>query len=303
VPGVTSWIKEPDSRPQPAVTPSPGARRLFLFGCVELGWRVVYFVLLRAVLWNGSGGFHAFHVTANLIWLALSVVEVALIAGFRREVGAHPAAGLLGTALALAGVNLVLMATRTLAVVGGLDLLYFPGDLGHILVTGFYVAVVLAFDIVLWRALESLLEDDVEPALRAGFFVLRLSDAAIGALTMLPFETYRSLVLQGDFGPILPWLQLLLRIGWQGLMLVALHRLSKKTILGSGTVTGVETASDVQRDYLVGGLWLGGGLLVTMISLGAATSGGGSGRYVITFGPILYGLARLLRGMSRRGRG
>jgi predicted phage tail protein len=49
-------------------------------------------------------------------------------------------------------------------------------------------------------------------------------------------------------------------------------------------------------DVLVGALFLVGGLLLTAVTL-AAASGGGT--YVLAWGPMLYGGIRLMKGLAR----
>jgi hypothetical protein len=49
-------------------------------------------------------------------------------------------------------------------------------------------------------------------------------------------------------------------------------------------------------DLVVGGLWLGCGLIISAVSLAVAGSGGAS-HFVIATGPIAYGLWRMLRGL------
>jgi hypothetical protein len=50
------------------------------------------------------------------------------------------------------------------------------------------------------------------------------------------------------------------------------------------------------RDKLHGALWAGGGLLVTVLTYSAASEGGGG--YVVTWGAMLYGAYRLIRGFA-----
>lgn len=50
-----------------------------------------------------------------------------------------------------------------------------------------------------------------------------------------------------------------------------------------------------RKDMLYGGLWCGGGLLVTFITMSAA-SGGGS--YVVAWGAIVFGAIQFFRGLA-----
>lgn len=51
-------------------------------------------------------------------------------------------------------------------------------------------------------------------------------------------------------------------------------------------------------DLIVGALFLGGGIAITYVSW---TGGGIGGRTVLAWGPIVYGLYRLIRGLTRSG--
>jgi hypothetical protein len=55
---------------------------------------------------------------------------------------------------------------------------------------------------------------------------------------------------------------------------------------------------DQKRRHLIhGALWFGGGALLTIVTCSAATEGGGGGRYVLAWGPMLYGAFRMMRGL------
>ena len=55
-----------------------------------------------------------------------------------------------------------------------------------------------------------------------------------------------------------------------------------------------------QRDRIVGGIWLAGGVIVTLASYASASGGG---RYIVTTGAIAYGLVRMVPGSMRMGEG
>ena len=52
-----------------------------------------------------------------------------------------------------------------------------------------------------------------------------------------------------------------------------------------------------QKNMLYGGLWCGGGLIVTLATYSAASSGGGS--YVVAWGAIIFGAIQFFRGLSQ----
>ncbi len=54
------------------------------------------------------------------------------------------------------------------------------------------------------------------------------------------------------------------------------------------------------NDLVVGSIWLVGGLAVTIGSFAVASGGSGGGHYFVTTGAIAYGLARVIRGLTRR---
>jgi hypothetical protein len=52
-----------------------------------------------------------------------------------------------------------------------------------------------------------------------------------------------------------------------------------------------------RRDVTVGGLFLAGGLVVTLVTYSMASSGGGT--YVIAHGAVIFGALQLMRGIFR----
>jgi hypothetical protein len=57
-------------------------------------------------------------------------------------------------------------------------------------------------------------------------------------------------------------------------------------------------ARSANRDLTVGGLWLLGGLLVTIVSYSLAASSPNGGHFIIATGAMLYGALRLFRGLK-----
>jgi hypothetical protein len=69
------------------------------------------------------------------------------------------------------------------------------------------------------------------------------------------------------------------------------------------TVKGLHSRGQPRRsdrDLTVGGAWLIGGALVTIISYTMAANNPGGGRYIIATGAIVYGGYRLFRGLAGR---
>ncbi len=70
-----------------------------------------------------------------------------------------------------------------------------------------------------------------------------------------------------------------------------------QVIINSGLTYVKSVRSVAQSDMLFGGLWLLGGVLITVGTYAAASGSGGF--YLITFGPIIYGLIRFFKGVAK----
>ena len=280
-----------------AATRSPGAHRLFILGCIDLGWFVARTLLLKPqvglpvdlllTLFNGT----------VIVSLLFAVMRVALLVGLAGEVGARPAAGPLRVAIGLAVACLLVSALGVVARFGGPNLLRVPGEFGHVITAGFFAALYLAFDVAFWLTLTRLLGGGMTRSLHAAFFALRLTYVALTLLELVFEEAFR----KGDLLVLDQWLSPSLRVAWCAVVLVALHRLSQRA--SASEASGApEPASgpDGKTDLLVGGLLLGGGLLVTLASYSSASGGG---RYVVTTGAIAVGIVRIVRGLTRVSRG
>ncbi|HET6990977.1 MAG TPA: hypothetical protein VFJ43_06620 [Bacteroidia bacterium] len=55
--------------------------------------------------------------------------------------------------------------------------------------------------------------------------------------------------------------------------------------------------SEGRNDMIIGGLWIAGGLILTIGSYMAVSESGG--HYFITYGPIIYGVIRFFRGVAK----
>jgi hypothetical protein len=276
---------------------SLGARRLFVFRCIELGWFVVRAVVLSPQLVIAMGLGLGVLRGAQIVSLLLAATQVALLGSLAAEVGARPAAGPLRVTIGLGIVGLVVSALGLVARLGGLNLLLVPGEHGYVITVSFYVALYMAFDVALWITLARLLGDAMTRPLHAAFFSLRFADAALSVLGAVFMGAFRA----GGLAQLDMWLGTALRVAWCAVVLVALHLLSQRasTVEASGAPEPASAPSG-KTDLVVGGVWLGGGLLVTLASYSSAS---GSGRYVITTGAIAVGIARIFRGLMRLSRG
>jgi hypothetical protein len=283
--------------PPPLAARSPAASRLFVFHALELAWIAADMLLVDWVLTRAESSYARVFAVVDLVWLAFAVAEVALLAGFRREVGAHPAAGPLAVAFGLAVASLGLSLVQALPLAGGPELLPVAGDSAVVIRVALNVGVALALDVALWFALARILGPALSPGLGAAFYALRFADAALSALPALPSDGLHAMLRSSPLASLYPWAHLGVSVAWQLTMLAALRRVPA-TAPASGA-PAVSPASEARRDVLVGALWLGGGVLVTVVSYSLVPEGGG--RYVVTLGPIVYGAVRLLRGLARAG--
>jgi hypothetical protein len=60
----------------------------------------------------------------------------------------------------------------------------------------------------------------------------------------------------------------------------------------------LSSPSGPARQMIFGLLWLLGGVAITVFTYNAATSSPGGGRYVLAYGPIIYGAITFLRGLG-----
>lgn len=72
------------------------------------------------------------------------------------------------------------------------------------------------------------------------------------------------------------------------------QHLVQKALHETDPATGI--ASTGGRDMLIGGLWIAGGLVITIGTYAMASNGG---TYFITYGPIIYGVIRFFKGVAK----
>jgi hypothetical protein len=266
---------------------------LFVLRGIELGAMVLFAIGAQLASSLGVSDAAQSKIDAGypLFWLAFTAVEIGLLFGLRRA--AATARGVLGAVIALAIVSFALSGVE---VVPGLRTVVYSGSLasGFLAVS---VAVLAAFDVAFWIALERL-RGRVDPWLRAAFFAPRLVSLAIFAFFLLEAfapETFGKVLLEGTVATVVNWLRLAISLAWEIAVLVALRRLATSGWMVA-TPGDAPPAVGAGRDLVVGGAWLGGGLLVTVVSYGAASGGG---RFVVATGAIVYGIVRIVRGLTR----
>jgi hypothetical protein len=237
----------------------------------------------------------------TILWLALAVAELAVAVPFSQGREGTPAESPARALLILLALSLIFSIVQDLPELGGPSLFTYGSNLGRgvdFLQLGLFTAV----EICLWLALMRSLAQP--PNWNVAFYTLLSLRAGVWLLHLvMAQDAYLQLVKQPLAGFFLRWGRLAVGVTLQLLPLGLLRRL----LAGGAAVSAAPatTAANVKaapgRDIAVGAAWLGGGLLVTIISYSAAASSTGGGRYVVATGAIAYGLARLVRGFVRLG--
>lgn len=68
-------------------------------------------------------------------------------------------------------------------------------------------------------------------------------------------------------------------------------------IIESTLPGGQLSKKEGREDMIIGGLWIAGGLVLTIGSYMMVSESGG--RYLITYGPVIYGIIRFFKGVSK----
>jgi len=256
--------------------PAADVRGLTLVRIVDLGWYVITGVIFVVLPKLGviDDLMLIFQVT-SAVGLLIGMATIGVMVPFVRSLAGQTAEGMAKVALIVACVSLLLDLPQTIGA--------FNGDF----VVSLNQALLVTGEVCLWLAITR-----IQPGTRHGgaFYALLGANVAIVLLRLvLPRETLTT----GAVGAVLPWARIAIGIARQIIVILALRGLHG--LVAGGPVPPPRT-TEGQRDALIGGLWLTGGLLVTFGSM-AATSGGNG--YVVTFGAIIYGAFRLIRGLSR----
>jgi hypothetical protein len=290
-------------------TAIPGVRGLYLVRAAELGWYVfttlAWLVIPLLARDLGTSWYSGWFTFSGVVWLGFHVATLAAVVPFSQGRQGTPAEGTARALLVLSAMGLLFSIVQMLPEVGGPRLFAFEGKIGSALVIVNQL-VWLSAEACLWLSLARSLTLPDEWS-RAFWALLAVSAVLSLVNVALSHETYRRLFLGTTLGLVLRWVRFAVHLAMALLPLAALRRLMREggvspTVAADDSVAP-PAVTPPGRDIAFGAMWLGGGLLVTLLSYSAAASGSGGGRYVVTTGAIAYGLVRLIRGFVRLGGG
>lgn len=280
----------------PASVPGvPGVRPLLALRIAEIGAYVLQtlpvflpFELARRLELPESA--------SGALSLLLGLLGFALLVPFALGRRRTPAHGAVRVAVVLAALGLCFDLLWSLELLGGVDLLRSHAAIETAVGVVSY-AVAVGLQLAFWRAL--VLSGGGRPGWSVAFHALVAVGVSTWLLrTLLPFAVYRDLFLGTALGTALSAVRFVVAVARQLLPILVLRELAAGRT-GPSATDGSHAphapAEARSRDLLVGALWLGGGLAVTVISYSAASGGG---RFVVTTGAIVYGAFRVLRGLT-----
>jgi hypothetical protein len=133
---------------------------------------------------------------------------------------------------------------------------------------------------------------------RLKFVWLMYFGIANGVITVLGF----SLSQFEFYGSIFAWFRFLWLIPNIMLLVYFIKRLQPEPLAGESSLIDDADLKEAKRknaskDLVVGGLWFLGGIIVTVVTYSAASSGGGT--YVVAYGAIIFGAVQFVRGLMR----
>jgi hypothetical protein len=270
----------------------PGVRALFMVRAISLGWYLLSMLVFalpmgeRWELW--------FQVT-SIVWLILGAAELAAAVPFsqgRQGTRAETPARALLIVLAIAFIlsviqELPVLGARQMALNNSLE-----RSLGMV-----HTALFVTGDVCLWLSLTRSLSNP--PPWNLAFYGLLSLSAGFALLhQVLPPEQFLNLYREPLSGALLRYGRPAVGVTLQILPLLLLARLMMGGVAPSADVAAPQLKGSPARDIAIGAIWLGAGLLVTLVSYSAAASESG-GRYVVATGAIVYGLSRLVRGFVK----
>jgi hypothetical protein len=266
--------------------PGPRATRaLFWFLVVDTVWDGLA-ALSNALIPVLPGNPRALLETERVVWMLAEVALVGFVGQFwwarKGSRGSGLAAAATGCAAGLLAIQLVISVAgnRLFTAMSWLPWTWAAGGLLR-----------MSLGLLLWGALSPLAV--VSEGRSIGYVAARVLAAAWILTSALYFIGTERFIPHGNVGyGIAQVVSLVADV----LLLLRLRRAGWHAAEPGAASPAAEPAPNGERDLWVGGAWLFGGLAITVASFAIA---GGGGRYLISTGPIAYGLVRLVRGLSR----
>lgn len=283
-----------------------GARGLFYGRVAAFLWYVLSMALERVVFRPSTetDTLLKFVFATDVVWVLFDVVLLVTALPFWRGQKGKPT-----EPTALAYTVLVGVALGLGAISLGMNQ---PGAslaklLGPEFTTAYSLvdrAVHVAMYLCLWLTLVRLAaprNDWWTPA----FYLVLAGSQLLGLLPLVLAREVWLELIAGPTGSFLPWVRIALSFALNGFVLVQLWRVAAEN--GDAPTTSAETTvlaeDSAGRDILYGALSLVLGCVITFVSYSAAASSPSGGRFLISVGPIVFGVIRLGRGLLRQGRG
>ncbi|MFO0658205.1 MAG: hypothetical protein U0787_24460 [Polyangia bacterium] len=232
----------------------------------------------------------------GVAFLLLGLSQVYAVLQLARSQIGHSVKGLAGAAAGCLSVNLLFNLVGQVA--PDLTLPWFTS-------TKFFVVLSLLdlAGVIMLLAAVLQVSRRAFDSLAVAFVVVVLTREAIGWGTGLLTSDRSMTTIWGGFA-----VRFVFAAAELGLRYAILQRASQDLASGAGSVASTEDQPDElldksqlrARGLLVGGLWLGGGVLITAIGYAAAAASPTGGRYVVAYGAIIYGVARIIRALNIR---
>lgn len=237
----------------------------------------------------------------SALWLLLEAIGLGLLVPFARSLATTPSARLARAALTLAAICFLWSALQGFEDLTGTDILPASGTVaGHLTLVSI-IGLHASLDVCFWLA-ATRVASRVPSSLGPAYFSLLALRVAISLLlALMPLDIASRLYASSVLSLGLTLFRIGTNVAGSLLVVLVLWRLVQHgAAAAAGPPADPVTAVDGTRDLVVGGLWLGAGLLVTVASYAAAGPGS---HFVVTTGAIVYGLVRIGRGLVRGSHG
>lgn len=74
---------------------------------------------------------------------------------------------------------------------------------------------------------------------------------------------------------------------------------AQQTVLSAMSYPAANRKGEAGKDMLIGGILIVVGIVITVATYSAASSSSSGGHYLIAYGPVIYGVIRFFKGVSK----